>query len=123
MQQASGREWRPELQQSGVPLPIGPADDPLTEEQLDLILRFNDAVQQQLSTSEGGTRQHGHGAAFGGVQRGATGQLAVTGARQPVTSERQPVQNFDLGEEVPDRLLGWVSDDNNEDNGVDVSNA
>ncbi|KAK7115205.1 hypothetical protein V1264_001125 [Littorina saxatilis] len=112
MQQTSGQAWSPGWGEGGAVDPTTPqAPNPnLSPEQLDLILRFNDAVQTHIHTP-GRNRGDESLDPSSILQRGATSQLAPSGVRQPV-------QNAELGDDVPDRgvnLLGWASEEEEEE--------
>ena len=94
------------------------ADEKLSPEQLDLILRFNDAIQQHLTPPPHDARIAGSGSSVDphGARRGGGSQLAPSGVRPPAESGRQPMQNVELGEDVPDNngvdvRFGWVSEE------------
>lgn len=110
--QTSGQAWSPGWGEGGAADPTTPqAPNPnLSPEQLDLILRFNDAVQTHIHTP-GRNRGDESLDPSSILQRGATSQLAPSGVRQPV-------QNAELGDDVPDRgvnLLGWASEEEEEE--------
>lgn len=91
-------------------------DEKLTSEQLDLILQFNDAIQQHLRTAGDARSADSSVDSLDPLQMGRHSQLAPSGVRQPVQNTRQPTQNVELGEDVPDNaninaLLGWVSEE------------
>ena len=112
--QTSGQPWLQALGQGGatnrplLPNPPGSSSgEDLPPETLDLILRFNDAVQEHLSTPGGG-QNHGRPADPGSLrQQGQQGLLVPSGIREPV-------QNTELGDDVPDSL-GWETSEEDED--------
>lgn len=66
---------------------------PLNPEELDLILRFNDTIQQH----------------FRGLGNQGNNVPSVTprGVQEEMLSLRQPVQNIELGEDEPDTHHSW----------------
>ncbi|KAL8564630.1 hypothetical protein ACOMHN_032186 [Nucella lapillus] len=101
------------------------AKEKLTPEQLDLILRFNDAIQEHLAPQpqpslvterEGSSVDHQELLRFHQRLQSLNDPRAVA----PPSGAREPVQNAELGEDVVDgvplnNLIGWGSSDEDEE--------
>ena len=121
--QTSGQIGSQGWGQGGATIPYLPpnpsssaSDEKLTPEQLDLILRFNDAIQQHLHTPGDARREDSSVDPHDPLRRGMHGQLAPSGARQPAQNTRPSMQNIETGEDVPDvdsisASLDWVSEE------------